>query len=56
MAPRKMDVEFLELFQRTVGKDFAGALVALTAEIEALVVQLDTVLDARGVHHLDALG
>jgi len=34
-------IEFLELFDRTVGQDLASALVALTAEIEALVVQLD---------------
>jgi hypothetical protein len=53
---QKNGVELLELFQRAVGQDLAGALVALAAEIEALVVQLDAVLGASRIQHLDALG
>ena len=32
---QKNGVEFLELFQRTVGKNFAGTLVALTGFFNA---------------------
>ena len=49
-------IELLELLERAVGQDLAGPLVALAAEIEAGVVQLDAVLGAGRVENLHALG
>jgi hypothetical protein len=49
-------IELLELFERAVGQDLAGSLVAFTAKIEALVVQLHAVLGAGRIENLHTLG